>query len=720
MPPVALAPSRRLRLGLVLAGLALRMRSAWRHGGALAAALVGLAFVAALAGLAERVPGAVRLAGLAALLLAVAVLVARARLAPAPSAADMLAWLERRASLPRGALRPLLGSAVTAPSPLAEALWQREQARASAIRPRIARRPLLRAAAVSALLVALAAGGTALAPERLARALSPWPHDLRPLRLAVLVEPPGWSGRPAQRVALEPGTTAELRLLRGSRVSIAAEGVDAPWRLNGSAVLARQVEAPERLRLHIGPRTVARLSVMLLPDRPPLIAWAAPPRATPAGALALAWRLDDDHGGVELGLELAQGAQRERLWQPGRWSAGDGQRLVDLARHPWAGREAMVRLLARDGAGQVAVSDPQPVRLPERVFSHPVAREVVAARARLLDNPATRLDVAQRLLEIASEPERLGEALTPFAGLSAAARRLAASDSAESLASAADLMWEVAVALDGGADAAAERLARALAGLEEALAGAGGDQAIREALAELGRAAEEAGRAAAAAGAARPMRAQELEAARALAAELADRLAAGDREGARAMIAALRRALEEARAAAAGAGGMAAAEALARAQAARDLAQRQRALARRTGETGQAGLPGLAAPQGALAQEAGRAGAPQAAAGAMETARAALARGDRASAEAAQRAAAQALEQAAQALEEQAAAALPAVGRDPLGRPGAGSGAGDLRLADPDRARRLEEIRALLRERAADPARPPEERAYYLRLLRRF
>jgi hypothetical protein len=104
----------------------------------------------------------------------------------------------------------------------------------------------------------------------------------------------------------------------------------------------------------------------------------------------------------------------------------------------------------------------------------------------------------------------------------------------------------------------------------------------------------------------------------------------------------------------------------------------------------------------------------------METARAALARGDRASAEAAQRAAAQALEQAAQALEEQAAAALPAVGRDPLGRPGAGSGAGDLRLADPDRARRLEEIRALLRERAADPARPPEERAYYLRLLRRF
>ena len=135
----------------------------------------------------------------------------------------------------------------------------------------------------------------------------------------------------------------------------------------------------------------------------------------------------------------------------------------------------------------------------------------------------------------------------------------------------------------------------------------------------------------------------------------------------------------------------------------------------------QAGVAGLRAPP-SLAQ----------AAQAMRESRDALATGQPGDALMAQERALAALGAAAQALDGQAAAmsraaggavaqpGKPGSGVDPLGRPGSGFGRGLVKLPDEQRRRRVQAIRQLLEERATDPKRSDDERAYYLRLLKRF
>ena len=83
------------------------------------------------------------------------------------------------------------------------------------------------------------------------------------------------------------------------------------------------------------------------------------------------------------------------------------------------------------------------------------------------------------------------------------------------------------------------------------------------------------------------------------------------------------------------------------------------------------------------------------------------------------------LERQAQQAQQQAAGGMMQPGQsgsgvDPLGRPGRGFGQGSVDLPDEQRLRRVQEIRALLEERARDQSRSQEERSYYLRLLKRF
>ncbi|MGB7406081.1 MAG: DUF4175 family protein, partial [Pacificimonas sp.] len=120
-----------------------------------------------------------------------------------------------------------------------------------------------------------------------------------------------------------------------------------------------------------------------------------------------------------------------------------------------------------------------------------------------------------------------------------------------------------------------------------------------------------------------------------------------------------------------------------------------------------------------------------AAGAAMADAETALQAGETARAARAQSRALDSLAEAAESAQQAAAQAQQAAsgrmqpgssggGLDPLGRPGRDFGLGDVQLPDERRVRRVEELRALIEERAADPQRSERERAYYLRLLKRF
>lgn len=685
----------------------------------LAPVALGWAAFAALA-LADRLPpGAARVGALALLAAAslAAIALAAGRTPPVGRRAASR-WLEHGGGLRAGALTPSRDDDAF-DDPLAARLWARARlpaptlARAARGWVAARRARVAAAAGLAVAAVALAAAGAAW-PERLARGFSPYATDLGGARLAITAYPPSHARGDPVRMTLRAGDTRVVRALPGARIEVAVDGPAGPWTLedDGGAVamaggrasiIARRAGA---WTVAFGARRVARFELALARDAPPVIAWRAAPADTGAGALRLAFAARDDLGDMAIGVEIAGAGPARRRWLDGRES-GAGVRHLALAQDAAAGRTVMLRLLARDGGGQIGRSEPVAARLPRRAFAHPVAREIVAARAALLDAPGERGAVARELDAIAARPERFGEALGVFAALRAARHRLEGAGT-EAGGGAARLLWDAAVALDGdGAEASALELARALNALEAAMAGADG-AAARAAMRRLEAAAGELARAAPAAPPARGA----LDAAvlAALARELADRVAAGDRDGARALLATLRQAIEEARLGAPGAGGEAR-----RAAAARALAARQRGLTGRSAVEGGA----LAGEQAALGREAAAEGF-GAAAAAMARAGAALKAGGGGAGEAAraQREAAAALDAAASAAEAAGAGARDRL--DPLGRPGAGFGVGRVEFADPARARNLEAIRRLLRERSADPRYPAAERAYFLRLLRRF
>ncbi|WP_281277569.1 DUF4175 family protein [Hankyongella ginsenosidimutans] len=63
---------------------------------------------------------------------------------------------------------------------------------------------------------------------------------------------------------------------------------------------------------------------------------------------------------------------------------------LDLTPDPWAGQTVRARLVGADQAGQTGVSTEISLRLPERMFQHPLARRIISARKLLLQSRSVR------------------------------------------------------------------------------------------------------------------------------------------------------------------------------------------------------------------------------------------------------------------------------------------------------------------------------------------
>ncbi len=219
---------------------------------------------------------------------------------------------------------------------------------------------------------------------------------------------------------------------------------------------------------------LAGWTITVLPDLKPTVAFSDEPQATERAALMIHYTASDDYGlaGVEARIRRLDAAGAVTGEEPvvlAMALPGNGLEVAeakdfhDLTPHPWAGQPVEMVLVARDEAGQEGESDTVRITLPERHFTHPVARAIIEQRKRLVTEPQEKDDIAEVLMQLAARPQHYYDDVVTFLGLRLASGRLIMNDSAPAmLAEVKSLLWDTALRVEDGELSLAARELREL------------------------------------------------------------------------------------------------------------------------------------------------------------------------------------------------------------------------------------------------------------------
>jgi uncharacterized protein (TIGR02302 family) len=239
-----------------------------------------------------------------------------------------------------------------------------------------------------------------------------------------------------------------------------------------------------------------------IPDKPPTIALTKDPERQNRGSLLLSYRLEDDYGVTEAQATFARkddpaapvqsphplyGPPDFALVLPqSRTRNGAGQTIKDLTDHPWAGAEVVMTLVARDEGGNEGKSEPFAFRLPERVFTKPLARALIEQRRNLARDANTRPLVITALDALAMAPEKFTPEAGVYLGLRSMFWSLVRAKSDDDMRDVVARLWQMAVGLeDGNISDAQNALRNAENALQQALDHGASDDEIKALMDQL-------------------------------------------------------------------------------------------------------------------------------------------------------------------------------------------------------------------------------------------
>jgi uncharacterized protein (TIGR02302 family) len=248
----------------------------------------------------------------------------------------------------------------------------------------------------------------------------------------------------------------------------------------GAYGASAKISASAQARVRADGGMLARWRIRAIPDQVPVIAFAALPTRTERDAVKLSYTAGDDYGVTSARAVIRPSAQKSRarlaidLPLPEASAKTVSETLYrDLTAHPFAGLDVAITLEAKDGAGQIARSKPMQMRLPQRIFTNPLARALVEQRQALAVEGRPARDRVARILDaLTIDPERFyAHQASVYLALRTAYWSLAKARSADEFVHVQDLLWQIATALEhGGLLDAAQQLRSLQEQLSQALA----------------------------------------------------------------------------------------------------------------------------------------------------------------------------------------------------------------------------------------------------------
>jgi len=320
------------------------------------------------------------------------------------------------------------------------------------------------------------------------------------------------AGEPHQAAALQTVPTGSVLVIRASganRLEVVTSGGLAEAK--SDTVPAPPAGTLEH-RFTITDRGTATLRGVLdddvtytfaaIPDRPPTISLTKEPEPQLRGSLQLSYKVEDDYGVISAQATFAlkdrkgpDGKEPRALYSAPdfalvlpqlRTRSGTAQTTKDLSDHPWAGADVVMTLIARDEAGNEGSSTPTEFKLPERIFTKPLARALIEQRRILaLDADAKpRIMAALEALSIA--PEKFTPEVSHYLGLRSIYWQLHYAKTDDQLRDVVARLWGMAVTIeDGWLSDAEAALRQAQENLRQALERGATDEEIKKLTDEL-------------------------------------------------------------------------------------------------------------------------------------------------------------------------------------------------------------------------------------------
>jgi uncharacterized protein (TIGR02302 family) len=525
--PDPIEPNALARLKLTQALSRAKYAIAWERGWPVLArplTVIGLFLVVSWAGLWLALPFLARAIGMVLFIAAVVAALWPGLSFRWPSREQGLSRLDHGSGIrhrPATALTDTLSSQ----DPVALALWQAQRERTLASLKRIRAglpSPRLRLYdpwALRALVgVMLVAAWFAAGDERAMRlgAAFDWNGVLSPanIRVDAWVNPPLYTAKPpiilsaANKEAALPlsgplpvpaGSTLIVRSSGGTLDVVAGGGVTeaTPTEQAPAGTNEKHFTIAADGTVHVrAPSGQPQWKFTAIPDRPPTIALAKDPERQARGSLQMAYKIEDDYGVTEaqarFSARAGEGAASTRpLFTPptfalvlpnARTRNGVGQTVKDLSEDPYAGADVTLTLTAKDEAGNEGRSEPFNMRLPERLFTKPLARALIEQRRILALDANRNSDVFTALdaLQIAPElfmPDEAGH----YLGLYSVTRQLEAARSDDDLREVVASLWALAVTIEDGNISDVDKALRAAQdALKQALERGASDEEIKK------------------------------------------------------------------------------------------------------------------------------------------------------------------------------------------------------------------------------------------------